>query len=92
MSSTIKPDGTLERSKYTESEASLYKPIKLKRRSPEDQFVENIISSTRLMTKRADIQRKLLDAIAKDLLSQGIPLNKLIKSWVTHVERENQTF
>ena len=81
MSTTIKKDGTRERSTYGESEAGLYKPIKLKRRSPEDQFVENIVSSTRLMTKREGIQRKLLDALARDLLKEGVPLNKLIATW-----------
>jgi|TARA_B100002003_G_C13817873_1_gene402775 hypothetical protein len=52
-----------------------------RKRSPEDTFVENIVSSTRLMKEREGIQRKLLDALARDLLKQGVPLNKLIRNW-----------
>ncbi len=52
-----------------------------RKRSPEDTFVENIVSSTRLMKEREGIQRKLLDALARELLKQGVPLNKLIRNW-----------
>jgi hypothetical protein len=57
-----------------------------RKRSPEDTFVENIVSSTRLMKEREGIQRKLLDALARDLLKQGVPLNKLIRDWSNEYE------
>ena len=77
---TIKRDG--------QSERALYKPLAMKRRSPEDQFVENIVSSTRLMKEREGIQRKLLDALARDLLQQGSTLNSLIRSWSNETKEE----
>ncbi len=46
-----------------------------------DTLSGEIIESPRLMKERECNQGKLLAALTRDLLKQGIPLNKLIRTW-----------
>lgn len=63
------------------SEEALYSKLKMPLRTPEEQFVSNIVSSTKCMKDSESMQRMLADALVRELKKAGHPLNSLLKMW-----------